>query len=276
MGFFDKVKKFAGGKNTATVEILAVNDAPLEDAMVQISDTVTTGKMRVTAQQDCVMIAMKADVILRTENDQGQWGDIVVATQKTTERRAMKTGETFEHSFVVNGVDLETYLRNQSYDDMAAVPTNPKVKFIVRCIADVEGSPFDPQAEADVLVGESTAGPCKVETTVVEGQPAAQATFAVTDSVCKGTVVVTAKAPCTLLATRYELWLELNTPQGLSEVLVARDQHPEIKKEGLLGISVSFGGTNITFPHRMKAGDKATQTWSIGDVNNAAKLAAGG
>jgi hypothetical protein len=276
MGFFDKVKKFAGGKNTAKVEILAINDDPLEDAMVAISDAVTTGKMRVSALQDCTMIAMKADVILRTENDQGQWGDITVASQKVPERRAMKAGEVFEHNFKVTGVDLETYLRNQGYDDMNAVPTDYKVKFVVRCVADVEGSPFDPEAEAEVLVGHSTAGPCKVETTVVEGQPAAVASFTVTDPVCKGTVVVTAKAPCTLLSTRYELWLEMNTPQGPSEVLVAKEQHPEIKREGLAGLRVSFGGTNITFPHRMNPGDKATQTWLISDVDNAAKLAAGG
>src|SRR4051812_7199977 len=71
MGFFDKVKKFAGGKNTAKVEIVEINDGPLEDAMIQISDAVTTGKMRVTALQDCTMLAMKTDIILRTENDQG-------------------------------------------------------------------------------------------------------------------------------------------------------------------------------------------------------------
>ncbi len=275
MGFFDKMKKFVGGKNTATVEITAINGSTPASATIAISDGTVRGSMLVTAQQDCTMLAMKYDVLLRTQNAEGQWSDISVGSNKDLNRQDMKTGQVITQDWVINGVEVETYLRNQSYDDMGAVPGHPKIKLVVRCIADVEGSPFDPNAEAEVRVGASTAGPCKIETTVIEGRPASIASFPVTDSVFKGTVVVTAKASCVLVATRYELCLELQTANGPVEVVVAKDQNPEIKSNagGLMGMRVSFGGTNITFPHRMARDDKATQTWMVTDVDIPAKLA---
>ena len=78
----------------------------------------------------------------------------------------------------------------------------------------------------------------------------------------QGSVVVTAKAACELTATRYELWLKMATKNGPVEALCAKNQNPELKVEGAgwANMSVSFGGTNITFPNKMGKGDKATQT----------------
>ncbi len=272
MGFFDKIKKFATGSSTATVVITSINGGSTDGATINISDTTVRGHMQVTALQDCTMLAMKYDVMLKTQSDDGHWSSISVGSGKTLERRDLKTGDVIEHDWVLNGIDVETYLRNQSFTDFDAVRSNPKVKLLMRCTSDVEGSPFDPDAEVEVKMGPNLSGPCKIETTTVEGQPTSIAAFPVTDSVCKGTVVVTAKSDCVLTATRYELWLEL----GSVEALCAKDQHPEIKGEGIMGISVSFGGTNITFPHTMSRGDKATQTWSIHSINLAEVLAKNG
>jgi hypothetical protein len=278
MGLFDKIKKFATGSSTANVAILSVNGTDPSSAVIAISDGSARGRMKVVAQQDCTMLAMKYEVLLRTQDEQGQWGNVTVGSGKFAQTRVLKSGDTFEHDWVINDIEVERYLRNQSYTDLAAVPTHPKVKLLVRCTSDVEGSPFDPDAEVEVKIGPSIAGPCRVETTVIEGNPASIASFPVGDSVCKGTVVVTAKAPCTLTATRYELWLELDTPNGPVEALCGKDQHPEVKVEGAhwSTMSVSFGGTNITFPLQMDAGDKATQTWSIHSLDLPAILTANG
>jgi len=276
MGIFDKIKKFATGSSTANVVITSINGGEPGNATIAISDTSVRGHMRVTAQQDCTMLAMKYDVMLKTQSDDGHWTAISVGSGKTVERRDLKTGDVIEHDWVLNGIDVETYLRNQSFTDFEAVRSNPKVKLLMRCTSDVEGSPFDPEAEVEVKMGANAAGPCKIETTVVEGKPASIASFPVTDSVCKGTVVVTAKSGCVLTATRYELWLEMSTANGPVEALCAKDQDPEIKQEGLAGLSVSFGGTNITFPHAMTQGEKATQTWSIRSVDLASVLAKNG
>ena len=278
MGFFDKMKKFVGGKNTATVEITNINGMTPTGATIALSDGTVRGSMSVTAQQDCTMLAMKYEVLLRTQNAEGGWGDISVGSNKDLAKTQMTAGQVLSTNWIINDVDVQTYLRNQSYDDMTLVLGHPKIKLVVRCIADVEGSPFDPSAEAEVIIGASTAGPCAIETTVIEGEPAASASFPVTDSVLKGTVVVSARSSCVLTATRYELVLELQTENGPIEVLVDQTQHPEIKSKagGPMNMSVSFGGTNIAFPHRMARGDKATQTWMVHNVDIPAKLAAHG
>jgi len=268
MGFFDKVKKFAGGKGMANVEVLTINDKVPGEAVVAISDGTLGGTMKVTAAQDCTMLALKYEIILRTEGASG-WGDVIIASNKDAYAADLKVGESFTHSFKVDEIDIEKYLNNQSYNDMAAVVGHPKIKLVVNCIADVKGSPFDPCAEVEVKLGASKAGPVLAKTTVIEGSSANSASFPVTDSVLKGTIEVTGRSPCVLTATRYEIRLELQTEKGPVNVLVAKDQDPELKKDSL---SVSFGGTNIKFPRKLGKGDEAVQTWMVSNINIPAKL----
>ena len=270
MGFFDKVKKFAGGKSMATVEVLTIGGKAPTDAVISVSDSVVKGTMKVTANQDCVLLGTNFSVVLRTLDDQGQWGNVTVARGDQKQKQALKAGQVITEAWTINDVDIERYLNNQSYNDMAAVVGHPKIKLVVNCTADVEGSFFDPDADVEVTLGASTAGPVTIKTTVIEGASAEDASFPVTDSVLKGTVVVSARAPCVLAATKYEIRLELNTPTGPVDLLVAQDQTPKLKSDRL---SVSFGGTNITFPLKMDRGDKATQTWLVSDINLPAKLA---
>ncbi|HEY3450421.1 MAG TPA: hypothetical protein VGK67_28965 [Myxococcales bacterium] len=268
MGFFDKVKQFAGGKNTAHVEVLSLNDKAPAAAVFAISDDTLIGSMKVIADQTCTMLAMKYEVLLRTETN-GQWGNVIIASNKDTFTTEMTAGQSFEHAFKVNGIDLEKYLGFQNYNDLAAVVGHPKIKLLVNCIADVKGSPFDPCAEVEVKLGPSKAGPVLAKTTVIEGNPADIASFPVGDSVLKGTVEVTGRGPCVLTATRYEIHLELQTDKGPVDVVVAKDQTPKLVKNPL---SISFGGTNINFPLKMGKGDKAVQTWMVSDIDLKAKL----
>ena len=271
MGFFDKVKAFAGGKGMATVEVVEVSGQAPAGVAVAISDTTLAGVMKVTADKACTLLATKAEVVLRTEKD-GVWSNVTVASGKVEQVRELAVGDVITAPWSIAEVDIDQYLRNQSFDDVNTAVGNPKVKLIVNCIADVKGSPFDPSAEAEVRLAPSTAAPVSVAITVIEGQAPADANFPVTDSVLKGTVVVTGRSATTLATTRYEVVVHVDG----KDVVVAKNQHPEIKKEGLAGLSVSFGGTNIEFPKKLGRGDKATQTWMISDIDIPAALAAQG
>jgi hypothetical protein len=273
MGFFDKVKKFAGGKSMATVTVISINDKAPGEAVFSVSDEGVRGSMKITANQECTMLAAKYEVILRTQDPQGVWGNVIIASGSTPISQDMTPGQEIMHSWRVNDIDLERYLKNQNYTDLKAVVTEPKVKLFINCVADVKGSPFDPDAEVEVRLGAPTAGPVGVKTTVIEGGPAEDASFPVTDSVLKGTVVVTGKSDCVVTATKYEIRLELETPKGLVDVLVAQDQHPKLASKEF---SVSFGGTNITFPLKLGKGEKATQTWMVTSIDLAKQLAAHG
>ena len=273
MGFFDKIKKFAGGKNMASVEVTEIGDLPAASAVIAISDDVVRGAMRTTSNQNCVLLQTKYEVILRIQDDQGQWGSTTVGSGADVARRELVPGQVIDQTWSVANVDIEHALRAKGHADMNAVLGHPKVRLFVNCIADVEGSPFDPNAEVEVRLGPSTASPVTIKTTVIEGRPAEDASFKVTDSILKGTVVVAGRSGCVLAATKYEVRLELDTPAGHTDILVGQAQTPELKTNAF---SASFGGTNISFPLKMDHGAKATQTWMVKGIDLKATLAAHG
>lgn len=259
----DKLKKFAGGKNMASVKVTAIAGVPPAQATVGIGDRVVTGSMRVTAQQDCEIIATKYEIILRTLDDDDEWSDATVAYGKDVDSRELSAGDEFDLDWTVDEVDIAQYLR-QDWEDVNDAVGDASVKIVVNCIADVKGSPFDPNAEAE-LGGLTAQEPLLVAIPVIEGQASEHAYFPITDSVLKGTVVVTANEVGTLTATKYEVRLEIDTADGTTvDVIAGKDQTPELDPNPL---SVSFGGTDIKFPKSMKPGAEATQTWMVMDLD---------
>lgn len=104
----------------------------------------------------------------------------------------------------------------------------------------------------------------KVTITVIERQPADSATFPVTDSVLKGTMVIEAQQDCTLLATKYEIWVYVKGDAGETPYLVCTGKDPEP--------NTSYGPGCLIMPCDMKAGQVITQPWMVMDVDVAAVL----
>ena len=111
-------------------------------------------------------------------------------------------------------------------------------------------------------------GMADVTITVIERQPASSATFPVTDSVLKGTMVIEAKQDCTLLATKYELWLyvEQNGQTSTNFVVAGKDPAP----------NTSYGPGCLIMPCDLKAGQVITHPWMVMDVDLPAVLARNG
>jgi hypothetical protein len=111
-------------------------------------------------------------------------------------------------------------------------------------------------------------GMADVTITVIERQPAESATFPLTDSVLKGTMVIEAKQDCTLLATKYEVWLHY-TKDGISHPnFVVAEQDPEP--------NTSYGPGCLIMPCDMKAGQVITQPWMVSNVDLAGVLSRNG
>ncbi|MEM7153734.1 MAG: hypothetical protein AAF799_12880 [Myxococcota bacterium] len=114
-------------------------------------------------------------------------------------------------------------------------------------------------------------GMADVTITVIERQPAESATFPVTDSVLKGTMVIDVKKDCTLLATKYEIWLEVDTDdeEKANRVdLVAFDADPDP--------NTSYSDECLKMPCDLTPGQQITQPWLVCDVELAKYLAKGG
>jgi hypothetical protein len=61
-------------------------------------------------------------------------------------------GQVITHPWMVMGVDLPKILASNGFPNPAHALGNDRVQLVVKCIADVKGSPFDPSAEVNVTL----------------------------------------------------------------------------------------------------------------------------
>lgn len=161
MGFFDKAKQFLGGKNMAKVTITVIERQPVDRATFPVTDSVLKGTMVIEAQQDCTLLATKYEIWLYIKTDAGET-PFLVRTGKDPEPNVsygagclimpcdLKAGQVITQPWMVMDVDLAGVLARNGFADPNAAAGDPRVRLVVKCIADVKGSPFDPSAEVDV------------------------------------------------------------------------------------------------------------------------------
>jgi hypothetical protein len=164
MGFLDKVKAFAGGKGMAKVTITVIERQPAETATFPVTDSVLKGTMVIEAQQPCTVLATKYEVWLYIAQDASDTigSPNLIVTEKDPDPKMsyhesvkvppwdMTPGQTIEKPWMVSDVDLAKVLAKAGYGDPNAAVNDPRVRLVVKCIADVKGSPFDPSAEVTV------------------------------------------------------------------------------------------------------------------------------
>ena len=152
MGFFDKVKTFAGGASTLDVRFTEIERQPPNEASMSINDSVIKGKYVITCHKACTILAHVAE--LRTSHPAK---DGTLGTRRDTRTvnvdnqvlgapyqfpYDMKPGETMDAGFILGPVDLPA-----CYREYGVQPLDPSVKVMIKVVVDVKGSPFDPEAE---------------------------------------------------------------------------------------------------------------------------------
>jgi hypothetical protein len=161
MGFFDKAKQFIGGKNMASVEITVIERQPAASASFPIGDSVLKGTMVITAQQPCTLLATKYEVWLYIKSETGDTPYLVRAEKDPDPNTSysdsclkmpcdLTVGQVITQPWMVSDVDIPKILRGNGFPDVNAAADDPRVRLVVKCIADVKGSPFDPSAEVNV------------------------------------------------------------------------------------------------------------------------------
>jgi hypothetical protein len=165
MGLFDKVKAFAGGKGMAKVTIPVIERQPSESATFPVGDSVLKGTMVIEAQQPCTLLATKYEVWIYIAEDTSSAGspNLVVMAKDPDPNTSyadgclkmpcdLKEGQVIEQPWMVSDVDLPAILEKHGYAEPGAAIGDPRVRLVVKCIADVKGSPFDPSAEVEVAL----------------------------------------------------------------------------------------------------------------------------
>jgi hypothetical protein len=161
MGFFDKAKQFLGGKGMADVTITVIERQPAETATFPVRDSVLKGTMVIDAKQDCTLLATKYEVWLYIKKDDIDSPNL--AAQDYDPRpnvgygegslimpRDLKAGEQITKHWMVDDVDCAAVLAKNGFPDAHKATMDSRVRLVVKCIADVKGSPFDPCAEVNV------------------------------------------------------------------------------------------------------------------------------
>jgi hypothetical protein len=166
MGLFDKAKQFMGGKGMANVSITKIERQPAESAVFPVGDSVIKGTMVIEALKDCTLLACKYEVWLNIKGDVGESGspNLVVSALDPDPNTSysddclklpceLTAGQVIEQPWMVMDVDLPKVLEKAGYADPRDAVGDPRVELVVKCIADVKGSPFDPSAEVHVTLG---------------------------------------------------------------------------------------------------------------------------
>jgi len=161
MGFFDKAKQFMGGKNMASVAITVIERQPAESARFPVSDSVLKGTMVITAQQNCTLLATKYEVWLYIKGESGDTPFLVRAEKDPDPNTSysdsclkmpcdLMPGQVITQPWMVSDVDIPAILAKNGFPRANEAAGDPRVRLVVKCIADVKGSPFDPSAEVNV------------------------------------------------------------------------------------------------------------------------------
>jgi hypothetical protein len=164
VGLLDKVKAFAGGKGMAKVTISVIESQPAENATFAVTDSVLKGTMMIEALQPCVLLATKYEVWLYISDDPADetGSPNLVATALDPDPNTsytnppfefpleMAVGKTVEQSWLISDVDLAKVLVKNGYSEPHEAIGDKRVRLVVKCIADVKGSPFDPSAEVEI------------------------------------------------------------------------------------------------------------------------------
>ena len=153
MGLFDKIKRFAGGASTLSIEITEIEGAPPASASVPIGDSAVKGKFVVRGEKECTVLAHIAELRSRFPDKDGTLGTLRSREVEDADNQVagvpyqfpyeLTPGQTVEAGFVFVGVDFRSI-----YAEYGVPPGDERVEFFVKIVVDVKGSPFDPDAEA--------------------------------------------------------------------------------------------------------------------------------
>ena len=157
MGFFDKAKHFMGGHGVKVANTI-IERQEAAQATLPIGDTVVKGKFEVTTEKDCTVLSMKSGMYMEVKHPDGrvenvELGEDVFPAPNCSRSDDMvkypydlKGGQTVEDFFIISmPSDIPTQLKKRNLQP-------GQVRFFVKTMVDVKGSPFDPEASNDIRV----------------------------------------------------------------------------------------------------------------------------
>jgi hypothetical protein len=157
MGFFDKAKHFMGGHGVKVAHTIIERQQPI-GATLPITDTVVKGKFEVSTEKDCTVLSMKAGMYMEVKHQDGRIENVALGedifpapyVSRSDDMQKypyeLKSGSTVEDFFIISmPSDIPTQLKSRNLRP-------EQVKFFVKTMVDVKGSPFDPETQNEIKV----------------------------------------------------------------------------------------------------------------------------
>ncbi len=157
MGFFDKVKHFAGGHGVK-VQNTEIERQDPASATLPIGDTVVKGKFKVSAEKPCTVLSMECTFCMEVKHPDGRVEEVVLGKDEFPEPNTSRSDDMVKYPYeLAPGAEVEDFFIISMESD---IPTALKqrnlsagnVRFYVKSMVDVKGSPFDPEAVSDIKV----------------------------------------------------------------------------------------------------------------------------
>jgi hypothetical protein len=157
MGFFDKAKNFLGGHGVKVQHLVIERQNP-GSVSLPIGDTVVKGKFKVTAEKPCTVLSMKAELIMEVKHPDGRVENVVLGKDVFPEAHTSRSEEMVQYPFeLAGGHEVEDFFNIIMDSDIPShlqrrnLSAN-QVRFFVKTMVDVKGSPFDPETTNDIRV----------------------------------------------------------------------------------------------------------------------------
>jgi hypothetical protein len=161
MGLLDKAKSFLG-QHGLKVEIISLERQDPKTCRFPLSDSVLKGKYKVTADKDCIVLNHQHFLMLEKKHPDGFLELVTLGQDRHDEGTEivgsdlrwpypLAANQSREDGFLISDIDIAGALRKLGYEPERAV-SKPELRFFVRVLADVKGSPFDPTHEVNVTI----------------------------------------------------------------------------------------------------------------------------
>ena len=157
MGFFDKAKHFMGGHGVKVAHTVIERQSPLEVSL-PIGDTVVKGKFNVSAEKDCEVLSMKAAFLAEYVHPDGRVEEVVLGEDVFPEPNTSRSDDMLKYPYKLSGgatqEDFFNILMQRDIPSLLSDKSWPKekVRFFVKTMVDVKGSPFDPDTKNEVKI----------------------------------------------------------------------------------------------------------------------------
>lgn len=157
MGFLDKAKHFLGGHGVKVKHTDIERQDPNQVSM-PMTDSVVKGKFSVSAEKDCEVLSMKASFLAEFIHPDGRVEEVVLGADTFPDPYTSRSDDMLKYPYKLKGgAEQEDFFIISMQQDIPSLLSSKnwpkeKVRFFVKTMVDVKGSPFDPDTRNEVRV----------------------------------------------------------------------------------------------------------------------------